>query len=88
MSIDIILLSRDESSVRQYLEAYKAFRLLGLRTAPKAFGSSYEKEVAYTDDVWVSRLKDPKATTFLAIQSGRIVCTISAMGPLPCSPEE
>jgi hypothetical protein len=33
---EIIQLARDDESVRQHVERYKAFRLLSLKTAPEA----------------------------------------------------
>lgn len=35
--------------------ALRAIRLQALRDAPLAFASTYEREVAFTDDVWRSR---------------------------------
>jgi GNAT superfamily N-acetyltransferase len=59
-----------------------------LQTSPEAFGSNYAREVAFTDDIWYNRLVDPKAATFFALQDGRIVGTITVLGPIDFSPEE
>jgi hypothetical protein len=88
MTVEIIQIPRDEESVRSHIERYKAFRLLSLKTAPQAFGSTYEREVAHPDEIWYDRLSDPRANTYIALDGDRIVCTLSAMGPLPCTPEE
>lgn len=88
MAIEIIQVPHDADSVRSHVDRYKAFRLLSLQTSPEAFGSTYAREVAFTDDVWYSRLADPIATTFFALESGRIVGTLTTIGPLPSSPEE
>jgi hypothetical protein len=88
MPFEIIQIPRDDESVRLYVERYKAFRLLALRTDPDAFGSTYAREIAFSDDVWYNRLANPKAATFLAFQSDEVVCTVTIAGPLPCTPEE
>jgi GNAT superfamily N-acetyltransferase len=88
MAFEILQIPRDEKSVRAYLEQYKAIRLYSLKTAPEAFGSTYAREAAFTDDVWYNRLANPKAATFIALRADRIVCTLTLVGPLPCSPEE
>jgi len=38
------------------LDLYRSLRLRALRTDPDAFGSSYEREVAFDDDTWRERL--------------------------------
>jgi hypothetical protein len=88
MPFEIIQIPRDDASIRLYVERYKAFRLLALKTDPDAFGSNYASEAAFTDDVWYQRLANPQVTTFLALQSDHVVCMIGMFGPLPCTPEE
>ena len=88
MTFEIFQIPRDDKSVRAHVEQYKAFRLYSLKTAPEAFGSTHAREIAFTDDVWYNRLANPKASTFIAIQGDRVVCSITIVGPLPCSPEE
>lgn len=88
MVFEIIQIPHDDESVRAHVEQYKAFRLYSLKTAPNSFGSTYEREVAFTDDVWYNRLANPIATTFIAVRSDRVICKLTAMGPLPCTPEE
>jgi hypothetical protein len=88
MSFEIIQIPRDDEAIRLYLERHKAFRLLALKTDPDAFGSTFAREIAFTDDVWFNRLKNPQITTFLALRSDQVVCSISLGGPLPCTPEE
>jgi len=88
MTIEIIQVPNDPRGARSNVERYKAFRLLSLQTSPEAFGSNYAREVAFTDDIWYQRLADPKATTFFALLEGRIIGTISVLGPIPFSPEE
>lgn len=88
MAFEIIQIPRDDASIRSYVEQYKNFRLYSLKAAPECFGSTYAREIAFTDDVWYDRLANPKATTFVAMQSDRIVCTLTAIGPLPFLAEE
>jgi len=48
-------------------QKYKSLRLESLKTDPESFASSYEQEVAFTDDVWSDRLKNPLARSFIAL---------------------
>lgn len=63
------------------LEALKHVRLAALRDSPDAFGSTYAREVAFTDDQWLARITGP-SVTFLAFadDSGR---AIGVSGGLP-----
>jgi hypothetical protein len=88
MAFEIIQIPRDEEGVLSYLEKYKAFRLFSLRTAPEAFGSTYAREIAFTDDVWYNRLANPETATFIALKSNHIVSTLTAVGHLSFGPEE
>ena len=88
MAFEILRLPKDPDGIRSHVEQYKAFRLLSLQTDPDSFGSSYEREIAFSDDIWYNRLANPDAVTLVALQSGRIVCTITILGPMPFSPEE
>ncbi|KAF8867212.1 hypothetical protein BDZ45DRAFT_7149 [Acephala macrosclerotiorum] len=88
MTFEIVQIPHDDESVRTHVERYKTFRLYALKTAPNCFGSTYAREIAFTDDVWYNRLANPIATTFIAVRSDCIISTLTAMGPLPCAPEE
>jgi hypothetical protein len=79
MAFEIVHITHDDESVRSYVERYKAFRLLSLKMAPEAFGSTYAREIAFTDDIWLGRLANPKANTFIALQSDRIVSLLVAI---------
>jgi hypothetical protein len=57
-------------------------------TLPSSSGSNFAREGAFTDQKWYDRLANPRATTFLAIESDRTVGIITLMGPLPCTTEE
>jgi len=88
MFYDIFQLPRDEESIDIWVERYKDFRLLSLKTNPEAFGSTFAREVAFSDEVWRSRIGNPKATTFFAMHGDQIVCSSTIVGPLPCTPEQ
>lgn len=88
MAFEIVRIGRDNDSVRSYVEEYKAFRLYALKNEPEAFGSTYEREVKFTDEEWYSRLANPEAVTFFALHEKRIVSTLTALGHLMYGPEE
>lgn len=88
MAIEIIQVPNDPEGARSNVERYKAFRLLSLQTSPDAFASNYAREAAFTDDIWYQRLADPKSSTFFAVDSDRIVGTLTVLGPIAFSPEE
>jgi hypothetical protein len=88
MDFDIVKIPRNDDSARHYVDRYKAFRLLALQTAPDMFGSTYEREIAFTNDEWLARLTTPSATSFLATQENKVVGTITTVGPLSFLPHE
>lgn len=88
MAFEVIQIPKDEESIRRYAEQVKAFRLLSLQTSPESFLSTYAREVAFADDVWSERLRNAKVIPFIAVQNGRIVSTITVIGPLPYGPDE
>jgi hypothetical protein len=88
MTFEVFQIPHDEDIVPFWMERIKAFRLFSLKTSPESFLSTYEREAAFTDDIWYGRLTDPRAFTFVALQADRIVATISLLGPLPYLPEQ
>ena len=44
------------------LDAYKAMRLTSLKDTPDAFGSTYDRELAFSNDIWKSRIS-PQGNT-------------------------
>lgn len=88
MPFEIVQVSRDDESIHTFVERYKEFRLLSLKVAPEAFGSTLERERAFTDETWYDRLANPKAVTFLALQGGRVIGSLTTVGPLPFGPDE
>jgi hypothetical protein len=57
-------------------------------TLPTISGSTYAREITFTEQIWHDRLANPRATTFLALQSDRAVGITTLVGPLPVTPEE
>src|SRR5689334_16958559 len=45
-------------------------RLRALADAPTAFGSNYEREAAFTDDVWIDRVGAAANATFICVHNG------------------
>ncbi|KAI1214057.1 uncharacterized protein F4807DRAFT_455698 [Annulohypoxylon truncatum] len=81
----IELISTDEEGCNFYLNQYKPFRLAALRRDPDAFGSTYDREINFTNDDWLSRIKNPLVKTFVAVRphDGRVLSATSLIGPLP-----
>ncbi|KAG7088057.1 hypothetical protein E1B28_012090 [Marasmius oreades] len=48
------------------VQQYKEFRLLSLKTDPKAYSSTYEGEGAFTDQQWFERLRSDSKGTIVA----------------------
>jgi GNAT superfamily N-acetyltransferase len=48
------------------LEKFKALRLTSLKIDPSSFGSTYEREIAFTPELWMKRLTSPFKRTFIA----------------------
>jgi hypothetical protein len=66
----------------------KRFLNRQMLTLPPFSGSTYAREIAFTEQIWHDRLANPGATTFLAIQSDRAVGITTLVGPLPVTAEE
>ncbi|EGN96514.1 hypothetical protein SERLA73DRAFT_184582 [Serpula lacrymans var. lacrymans S7.3] len=50
---------------------FSTLRLLGLKTDPAAFGSTYAREIAFSKEVWRERLDSPHQATFVvAVREG------------------
>ncbi|KAI0409071.1 acyl-CoA N-acyltransferase [Xylaria palmicola] len=81
----IVVIPADEEGCRFYLEHYKPFRLASLQRDAHAFGSTYAREIAFDDEAWLGRIKNPLATTFVALQrdDDRVVASTALIGPLP-----
>ncbi|KAI1351179.1 hypothetical protein F5Y01DRAFT_130479 [Xylaria sp. FL0043] len=81
----ILVIPADEEGCRFYLEQYKPFRLASLQQDAQAFGSTYAREIAFDEETWLGRIKNPLATTFVAVQAdnNQVVASTSLIGPLP-----
>ena len=88
MPFEIFQVPHDDESGRTWQHRSKEFRLFALKTAPEAFLSTYDKEAAFEDEVWYTRLIDPQAFTFFALQESRIVGRLVLIGPLPYLAED
>ncbi|KAH6660560.1 hypothetical protein BKA67DRAFT_548434 [Truncatella angustata] len=77
----------DDRGLDFYLKEYKPFRLTALQQDPDAFGSTYAREVAFTDEDWRKRLSNPIGKTFVVVQlpDRRILAATSLWGPMPNS---
>ncbi|KAI1104168.1 hypothetical protein F4804DRAFT_204514 [Jackrogersella minutella] len=75
----------DDEGCRFYLDHYKPFRLAALKQDPDAFGSTYDREISFTDDDWLSRIKNPFAKTFVAVHPNdrKVLSATSLIGPMP-----
>ncbi|KAK7727030.1 60S ribosomal protein L10A [Botryosphaeria dothidea] len=71
----------DKSAWNELVSRQKDFRLLSLRIAPDAFGSTYAREQQFTWDVWENRLTNMQATTFVAVPGDLNQTTESHDGP-------
>ncbi|KAI0914148.1 hypothetical protein F4823DRAFT_439826 [Ustulina deusta] len=82
----IVVIPADENGCRFYLEQYKPFRLASLQQDAQAFGSTYAREIAFDEETWLGRIRNPLATTFVAVQpdsGNQVVASTSLIGPLP-----
>jgi GNAT superfamily N-acetyltransferase len=57
----------DQETWEKLVSKLKAFRLESLRESPEAFGSTLANEQAFTKDVWEERMKNPRATSIIAV---------------------
>ncbi|EIW81103.1 hypothetical protein CONPUDRAFT_165324 [Coniophora puteana RWD-64-598 SS2] len=50
------------------IASYRSTRLLALGTDPSAFGSNYNREVVFTDDIWTVRLEPSERRSWITLQ--------------------
>jgi len=70
-------------------EKYRELRLSALKESPTSFSSTYETEVAFTKDQWISRLRTPGKETFICTTSPQIIAAdcewvaqVTLLGPI------
>ncbi|KAH7106097.1 acyl-CoA N-acyltransferase [Auriculariales sp. MPI-PUGE-AT-0066] len=49
------------------IDIYRYMRLRILTADPSQFGSNYARELAFTRDIWLRRLTNPRSATFIAV---------------------
>ena len=59
------------------IDEQRKLRLLALQTDPSSFGSTYEREAAFTREIWRERLESPLKRTFIARYSPKNVLSTS-----------
>lgn len=79
MAYEVVQLPREEAEARGWIPKYKTLRLHALKTEPQFFGSTYEREVVWEDDVWLTRLMNPDAVTFVTLYEGNVVGALTAV---------
>lgn len=68
-----------EAITRDNVRLFKTIRLEALRESPSAFGSTYAREAAFSDEEWLARLErwnGEKGIGFLAMD-GEVACGIA-----------
>ncbi len=72
VSIDTISVTgANDAAFLVAVERFKSLRLLSLLNDPNCFGSTYSKEVDYTDLRWQEKLKSPDVFHIIATRAGR-----------------
>ncbi|KAG2123803.1 hypothetical protein DEU56DRAFT_745066 [Suillus clintonianus] len=55
-----------EPVTNEDIDKYKALRLTSLKIDPSSFSSTYEREIAFTPEIWAQRLTSRFKRTFIA----------------------
>jgi GNAT superfamily N-acetyltransferase len=55
------------SDISLLIERYRTTRLTALQLDPDAFGSTYAREIQFTDEIWLSRLLNPLSRTLVSV---------------------
>lgn len=56
----------------RHIQLYRLMRLRALTDSPSQFGSAFQREIAFTPQVWTQRLMNPHQITFIATISSSI----------------
>ncbi|KAL4971591.1 hypothetical protein BDW66DRAFT_164975 [Aspergillus desertorum] len=57
-------------SLAKLVTRYKTLRLKALQHSPRAFTSTYAREIQFDDETWTSRVLNPLATIFVVLSPG------------------
>ncbi|KAI9738608.1 MAG: hypothetical protein M1834_008112 [Cirrosporium novae-zelandiae] len=67
----------DDKAIHAALQSFKTLRLKALELEPSAFASTYEREIAFTDDIWIDQKWDPSRC------QAEWSAMIAIVGPIP-----
>ncbi|KAI1657129.1 hypothetical protein F4813DRAFT_92696 [Daldinia decipiens] len=83
----IELIPPNEEGSHFYLDYYKPFRLAALEQDPDVFGSTYDREINFSNADWLSRINNPLVKTFVAVRlhDRKVLSATSLIGPMPNS---
>lgn len=57
------------SDISLLIERYRTTRLTALQLDPGAFGSTYAREIQFTDKIWLSRFLNPLSKTLVSVDA-------------------
>ncbi|KAJ3540185.1 hypothetical protein NM208_g4480 [Fusarium decemcellulare] len=87
MSYHFIHVDRCATDLSFIADKCRALRLEALQQSPTSFSSTWDIESRFSNDVWVSRLRDPDRETFACVyqegQTSAWVAQVSLRGPIP-----
>lgn len=72
MTTKVLALPKSLPSAEEFsalLDRYKSFRLLSLQLSPSSFGSSYDREIVFPEETWISRVSNPLSTNIVAVST-------------------
>jgi ribosomal protein S18 acetylase RimI-like enzyme len=86
MSYHFIHVDRSATDLSSVADKYRALRLEALQQSPTSFSSTWDIESRFSNDTWVSRLRNPDKETFACVyQEGQTsvwVAQVNLRGPL------
>jgi ribosomal protein S18 acetylase RimI-like enzyme len=56
----------------RHIQFYRLMRLRALTDSPSVFGSTFQREIAFSPQVWTQRLMNPHQITFIATTSSSV----------------
>ncbi|RSL57215.1 hypothetical protein CEP53_006548 [Fusarium sp. AF-6] len=86
MSYHFVHVDRSATDLSSVADQYRALRLEALQQLPTSFSSTWHIESRFSNDTWVSRLRNPDKETFASVyqeeQTSIWVAQVSLRGPL------